>query len=91
MKTLIRLRKTYRDFSFRLKRTRVFRLFADLFKKKKLVRLSFFLLTVAFFVALESVFFKPHNIDWFFERVFIEYGFEEPELMSRLKIFDRQN
>jgi len=57
---------------------------------KRLFRWGFrtilaFLLILVLFV-LHSMYFKPINIRIFFERVFIEYGFEDPQLMSSLRM-----
>ncbi len=57
---------------------------------KRLFRWGFrtilaFLLILILFV-LHSVYFKPINIRIFFERVFIEYGFQDPQLMSSLRM-----
>ncbi len=57
---------------------------------KRLFRWAFrtvlvFLLVLILFV-LHSMYFKPVHIRIFFERVFIEYAFEDPQLLSSLRI-----
>jgi uncharacterized protein (DUF885 family) len=89
MKTPIRLLKIYQSYKFKLSKTRTYELLSGLLSAGTVKKLFWAFALYLFFIALESVYFKPHNIDWFFERVFIEYGFEEPELMSRLKFFNR--
>jgi uncharacterized protein (DUF885 family) len=57
---------------------------------KRLFRWGFrtilvFLLLLILFV-LHSMYFKPAHIRIFFERVFIEYAFEDPQLLSSLRM-----
>src|SRR5688572_3846011 len=40
------------------------------------------LLVVA--LAVHTIHFRPLRIDWFFERVFVEYALEDPELLTSL-------
>ncbi|MBP6596404.1 MAG: DUF885 family protein, partial [Arenimonas sp.] len=36
-------------------------------------------------LVLHTIYAKPLKIDWFFERVFMEYGVDDPELLSSLR------
>lgn len=35
-----------------------------------------------------TLYFKPLNIRWFYERVFLEYALDDPELLSRLRVLE---
>jgi uncharacterized protein (DUF885 family) len=43
------------------------------------------LLLLALFIA-HTVWFKPFKVDWFFERVFIEYAVDNPEMLSSMRM-----
>jgi uncharacterized protein (DUF885 family) len=43
------------------------------------------LLLLALFIA-HTVWFKPLKVDWFFERVFIEYAVDNPEMLSSMRM-----
>ena len=45
-------------------------------------------LVLATALAINVLFFRPINIDWFYERVFIEVLFDDPELLSALRIVE---
>ena len=57
---------------------------------KTLFRLTGWLLFAALLLliglVLHTLRFKPLNIDWFFERVFIEYAVDDPEMLSSLRM-----
>lgn len=57
---------------------------------KTLFRFIRWLLLAAFLLAsalvLHTIYAKPLQIGWFFERVFIEYGVEDPEMLTSLGI-----
>ncbi|MGH8106704.1 MAG: hypothetical protein ACREO2_10320, partial [Arenimonas sp.] len=44
------------------------------------------LLLLLILFVLHSIYFKPVHIRIFFERVFAEYAFEDPQLMSSLRM-----
>lgn len=44
-------------------------------------------LLIGSLLAAHSWYFKPLRIGWFYERVFLRYALEDPELMSRLRLF----
>src|SRR5687768_1513107 len=37
-------------------------------------------------LAVHTIWFRPLRVDWFFERVFIEYAAEDPQLLSSLRL-----
>ena len=37
-------------------------------------------------LAVHTIWFRPLRIDWFFERVFLEYAVEDPQLLSSLRL-----
>lgn len=37
-------------------------------------------------LVVHTIWFKPLKIEWFFERVFVEYALKDPELLSNLRI-----
>ena len=55
------------------------------------VILRFFLFTFIIFGiwVCNLIWFKPFSIELFYERMFIEYGQDDPELMSRLHLLER--
>ena len=60
---------------------------------KTLFRFVRWLLLAAFLLAsalvLHTIYGKPLQIGWFYERVFIEYAADDPELLSSLGILPR--
>jgi uncharacterized protein (DUF885 family) len=55
-----------------------------LFRSIRWLLLAAFLLASA--LALHTLYAKPLRIGWFFERVFIEYGVDDPEMLTSLGI-----
>lgn len=57
---------------------------------KTLFRLALWLVLAAFVLGsalvLHTVYGKPLQIGWFYERVFIEYAVDDPEMLSSLGI-----
>ena len=57
---------------------------------KRVFRVVRWLLGLAFLavagLVLHTVYFKPLKIDWFYERVFIEFAADNPEMLSSLRI-----
>ncbi len=43
------------------------------------------LLAVVLLIA-HTLLFKPLKADWFYERVFMEYGFQDPQLLSTMRM-----
>ncbi len=43
-------------------------------------------LVLAVLLVVHTIWFKPLKIEWFFERVFVEYALKDPELLSNLRI-----
>jgi len=56
-------------------------------KKTILTILLLLILGIAIF-AINLIWFKPFNINHFYERVFIEYVLEDPELLSQLRMLE---
>lgn len=50
------------------------------------VRLLLLLLLAIVLLVLHTIWFKPLKIDWFFERVFIEYAVKNPEMLSGMRM-----
>ncbi|MCC5944491.1 MAG: DUF885 family protein [Bernardetiaceae bacterium] len=46
------------------------------------------IILIAMLWVINLVFYKPFSIEVFYERMFFEFGLEDPELMSRLRILD---
>lgn len=49
-------------------------------------RLILILVLLAGLLVAHTLWFKPLRIDWFFERVFAEYAFEDPQLLTSLRM-----
>src|SRR5215469_1719958 len=50
------------------------------------LRLLLLALVVGGALVVQTIWFKPDRIDWFYTRVFAEYALESPELLSKLRI-----
>jgi uncharacterized protein (DUF885 family) len=48
--------------------------------------MSFWALILLVFWVVNLIWYKPFSVDLFYERTFIEYGMDDPELMSRLEL-----
>jgi uncharacterized protein (DUF885 family) len=53
---------------------------------KWLLRLLLLLVVVAGVLVVQTIWFKPAKIDWFYARVFAEFALDSPELLSNLRI-----
>src|SRR5712692_3005980 len=53
---------------------------------KWLLRLFLLALVVSGALLVQTIWFKPARIDWFYTRVFGEFALESPELLSNLRI-----
>jgi uncharacterized protein (DUF885 family) len=53
---------------------------------KWLVRLLLLLLVLFGALVAHTIWFKPAKIDWFYTRVFVEFAFDSPQLLSTLRI-----
>jgi uncharacterized protein (DUF885 family) len=50
------------------------------------VRLLLLLLLLVGLLVVHTIWFKPLKIDWFFERVFVEYAVKNPEMLSGMRM-----
>lgn len=53
---------------------------------KWLFRIFLFLLLALLVLVLHTLWFKPLKPEWFYERVFMEYGMEDPQLLSSMRM-----
>ncbi len=56
---------------------------------KVILRLFIFSFIICSIWVCNLIWFKPFSIDLFYERMFIEYGQDDPELMSRLHLLEK--
>ncbi len=56
---------------------------------KWLLRLVLLVVVLCGALAVQTIWFKPAKIDWFYARVFAQFALESPELLSTLRIVPR--
>ena len=49
-------------------------------------RLFLLLLAAVAVLLIHSIWFKPLKPNWFYDRVFMEYGFQDPQMMSSMRM-----